>query len=72
MEEVTGILAGGPLSAYEVASRMTWSIDCDRWADFPVPQQWFATGEALSHLLHLERLGKIRRASRDGQIAFAL
>jgi glyoxylase-like metal-dependent hydrolase (beta-lactamase superfamily II) len=72
LQEVTTIVAGGPLTAYEVASRMTWSIDCERWADFPVPQQWFATGEALSHLLHLERLGRIRHTSRNGQIAFAL
>ncbi len=71
MQEVIEILAEGPLTAYQVAARMTWSIDCNRWADFPVPQQWFATGEALSHLLHLQQLGKICRSDRNNLIRFA-
>ncbi|MFB3820236.1 MAG: MBL fold metallo-hydrolase, partial [Candidatus Methylomirabilales bacterium] len=60
MQEALDILARGPRTAYQVAAEMTWSIGAASWDDFPVPQQWFATGEALSHLLHLEKLGKIR------------
>jgi glyoxylase-like metal-dependent hydrolase (beta-lactamase superfamily II) len=71
LQEVMDLVAVRPQTGYEVASRMTWSIDCDRWDEFPVPQQWFATGEALSHLLHLEGLGKIGRTTDAGVIAFS-
>ena len=40
----------GGLNAYQVASRMTWDIRADSWADFPLNQKWFATGEALAYL----------------------
>lgn len=71
MQEVTDILARGEQTAYQVASRMTWNIDCARWEDFPVPQKWFATGEALSHLLHLERTGRIQGKRREGKAFFS-
>ena len=72
MQEVTDILAGEEQTAYQVASRMTWNIDCPRWEDFPIPQKWFATGEALSHLLHLERTGRIQGKRREGKAFFSL
>ena len=72
MDEVLRILARGAQTAYQVASQMTWNIDRDRWEDFPVPQQWFATGEALSHLLHLEQIGRIRRILQEGRAVFSL
>ena len=72
MQEATDILAGGEQTAYQVASRMTWNIDCPRWEDFPIPQKWFATGEALSHLLHLERTGRIQGKRREGKAFFSL
>lgn len=72
MEEVLAILARGEQTAYQVASRMRWEIRCPRWEEFPVPQQWFATGEALAHLVHLERTGKITRDERDGTTHFSL
>ena len=58
-QEIGDILSRGAQTAYQVASRMTWDMSYARWADFPVPQQWFATGEALAHLLILLR--KIRK-----------
>ncbi len=51
--EVRGLLRRGPMSAYEMAGVMRWDMHFASWADFPVMQQWFATGEALSHLLYL-------------------
>ncbi len=71
-QEVATILARGSQTAYEVASRMTWDVSFKRWGDFPVPQQWFATGEALAHLLHLERAGKVTRCWRGETVYFAL
>jgi glyoxylase-like metal-dependent hydrolase (beta-lactamase superfamily II) len=72
MDEVLGILARGAQTAYQVASRMIWKIDCARWEDFPVPQKWFATGEALSHILHLEQMGRIGRRLQEGRAVFHL
>jgi glyoxylase-like metal-dependent hydrolase (beta-lactamase superfamily II) len=72
LAEVQAILAAGPQTAYRVASQMHWQINCRRWEDFPVPQQWFATGEALSHLFRLEASGQIRREQQDGLIRFAV
>lgn len=60
--EVQKILDDTPLTAYAVASRMTWDIR-GTWEKFPVAQKWFATGEALSHLRYLEEEGIIRRAN---------
>jgi glyoxylase-like metal-dependent hydrolase (beta-lactamase superfamily II) len=69
--EVMGILESEGQTAYQTASQMTWDIDCSRWEDFPVPQKWFATGEALAHLLYLERAGKVKRGWRDRRAYFS-
>jgi glyoxylase-like metal-dependent hydrolase (beta-lactamase superfamily II) len=59
LDEVRGILAdNGPMNAYSVASRMTWEMRYASWQEFPIPQRWFATGEALSHLDRLVALGE--------------
>jgi glyoxylase-like metal-dependent hydrolase (beta-lactamase superfamily II) len=60
-DEILSLLAEGEQSAYRVASRMTWNIRCSRWEEFPALQKWFATGEALAHLQHLERRGQAVR-----------
>lgn len=60
-EEVLAILKGGPKTAYDVASEMTWDIVCDSFDLFPISQKWFATGEAIAHLLYVEELGKVWR-----------
>lgn len=41
---------------------MTWDIRADSWADFPLNQKWFATGEALAHLEYLVEEGAVVRA----------
>ena len=62
LEEVLQILNGSaPLSAYQVAAQMTWDLIADNWEDFPLMQKWFATGEALAHICHLEAKGEISR-----------
>jgi glyoxylase-like metal-dependent hydrolase (beta-lactamase superfamily II) len=70
LAEVVEILADGPRNAFEIAARMTWDIQADRWEDFPVAQQWFATGEALSHLRYLEEEGKIARLEAGDGVRF--
>jgi glyoxylase-like metal-dependent hydrolase (beta-lactamase superfamily II) len=70
--EVVSILKKGKLNAYQVASQMTWDIDCERWADFPAPQKWFASGEALAHLQYLLGKGTVGREVKDGKAFFFL
>jgi glyoxylase-like metal-dependent hydrolase (beta-lactamase superfamily II) len=60
--EVRGLLAQGAMNAYEMASVMHWDMHFASWQDFPAMQQWFATGEALSHLKYLVGEGQ---ASED-------
>jgi len=45
---------------------------CARREAFPVPQQWFATGEAPADLLYFEQKGRIARHWRDGTVYFSL
>lgn len=56
------------LTAYDIAGRMAWSIRCRNWEEFPVTQKFFAVGEALAHLDHLERQGLLRRKWLGGQV----
>jgi len=70
--EVLSILKSGSQSAYQVASQMTWDIDCEKWEDFPIMQKWFATGEALSHLQYLQNRRRVKSEMADGHRFFAL
>lgn len=61
-EEILRILSGqAPMTAWDIAARMTWNIRCHDWSDFPTPQKWFAVGEAMAHLDHLIALGMVER-----------
>jgi len=72
LREVLSILKGDPRTAFQVASRMTWDLDCDSWEDFPRAQKWFATGEAIAHLRYLERRGLILRKDEETLTMFTL
>jgi glyoxylase-like metal-dependent hydrolase (beta-lactamase superfamily II) len=61
LKEVVSILGDDPQTAYQVASQMTWDLDCDSWEEFPRAQKWFATGEAIAHLRYLEKKDFITR-----------
>jgi len=71
LEEALTILKQGPKSAYEVASMMTWDIDCDSWEAFPPSQKYFATAEAFAHLRYLEDNGQVFREMKPGSIVFS-
>ncbi len=68
--EVLAILQRGPQSAFQVASQMNWDVPCEVWDDFPSSQKWFATGEALAHLKHLQEQGKIQREIKAHKVVF--
>ncbi|PKM90884.1 MAG: MBL fold metallo-hydrolase [Firmicutes bacterium HGW-Firmicutes-12] len=72
LEELLGILNSGPLTAYQAASKMTWSLTYTSWGDFPMIQKWFATGEAASHLEYLAQQQKVQKDTIDGKSLFSL
>lgn len=73
LEEVVEIIdSSKPKSAFDVAAEMTWDLVADRWEDFPLMQKWFATGEALAHIRHLEVKGKVKRGGDDNKQLYSL
>ena len=69
--EAISILEKESQTAYQTASKMTWDIDAKSWNDFPVMQKWFATAEAIAHLIYLENKELVQRKVRDGLIFFS-
>lgn len=72
LAEIIDILAGRSMNAYETAGRMAWDIKASGWEEFPLAQQWFATGEALAHLRFLEEEGCVERSMNGGVVYFRL
>ena len=70
LEEVLSIVNVQSKTAFQIASEMIWDIKCDSWAQFPLAQKWFATGEAISHLRHLEKSGNLITKRGGGMIRF--
>jgi hypothetical protein len=70
-DEVMDVLGKKSMNAYDIATGMTWDIDCENWQDFPIAQKWFATGEAIAHLRFLESEGKIIRNTRKKIVTFS-
>jgi len=69
LENVREALRRQPgLTAYQVAGAMRWQIRCESWETFPVTQKFFAVGEALAHLDHLQALGEAGQEERDGLV----
>jgi glyoxylase-like metal-dependent hydrolase (beta-lactamase superfamily II) len=54
-------------NAYEIAGKMSWSIRCRDWEDFPLNQKYFAVGEAMSHLDYLSRRGYVTVTEERGK-----
>jgi len=72
LDELISILGKGSQNAFEIASQMSWDILYDSWDLFPVPQKWFATGEAIAHLKYLEEKGMIRKEMPEQRIIYSL
>jgi glyoxylase-like metal-dependent hydrolase (beta-lactamase superfamily II) len=72
LEEIISILEEGEKTAFEIASQMSWDIVYDSWELFPVPQKWFATGEAIAHLKYLEEKEMISKKMPEQKIIYSL
>lgn len=73
LEEILDILReGSSKTPVEIAASMHWHLNYREWEDFPYPQKWFASGEALSHLEHLVHIGIVNRINNTGKILYGL
>ena len=70
LNEIRNIIGSRSMTPLEVASEMTWSMRGISWLQFPLPQKYFACGEAFAHLMHLYTLGELESEMRDGILFF--
>ncbi|MBS4538630.1 MBL fold metallo-hydrolase [Clostridium sp. D2Q-11] len=70
LREVTDIINKDEKTVSEVASEMHWDFKADTWDDFPNPQKWFATAEAMSHLEHLVFINKAKKREEKGKLYY--
>lgn len=71
LEEVGRIIEDWT-SVRDTASKMHWSLRQNVWTDFPDPQKWFASGEAMSHLEYLYVMGEADRRERNGILEYKM
>jgi len=70
-KETLDVLRDGEKNAYRIASLLTWDIDCASWSAFPPVQKWFAVGETIAHLTHLEHMGRVQKNCQKGYIYYS-
>lgn len=71
-DEALEAIRKGAGTVYEIASKMTWNVDCDSWDTFPVVQSFFATSETFAHLKFLEENGSIVGSTRAGNVFYEI
>ncbi len=72
--EILAALRGSskPLSAYQVAARISWNINKPYWVQYPVSQKWFATGETVAHLCYLRNKGEVKMIAGEHKVEWML
>lgn len=59
-DEICAVIEQNPgLNAYEIASKLTWSLHGATWQTAPKQQKWFAVGETDAHLDYLVAEGRL-------------
>ncbi len=72
LQEIKEILKNKKMTVRDVAANMHWDLSYDKWEDFPNPQKWFASGEAMSHLEHLYYESEIGRFEENGILYYKM
>ena len=70
--EILSILQEKERDIYEIAMMMTWKTESESWDSMPPTQQYFAAGEAFSHLIYLEGERKVSKKIKDGKALYFL
>ena len=74
LDEVLQILKKSPvpMTPRHVAAQMHWTVRQNHFDAFPSPQKWFASAEAMAHLVHLTHRGLADMQMIDGVSYFNL
>jgi glyoxylase-like metal-dependent hydrolase (beta-lactamase superfamily II) len=72
LNEVILTLEDGEKTAFQIASKLSWDIKYDDWDDFPISQKYFAVGETIAHIKHLEFNGSIKCLTRENRYYYTL
>ncbi|HHV27880.1 MBL fold metallo-hydrolase [Anaerosalibacter bizertensis] len=72
LDEVREIIKDKKMTVRDTAANMHWDLRCSSWEEFPNPQKWFASGEAMSHLEHLYSIGEAERTNENGILYYKL
>jgi len=72
LNEVLVALGDGAKDVLQIAPHIKWDITAKTWEEFPPPQKWFAFGETMAHVRHLEANGKVQRKSQNGTIKYVM
>ena len=70
LDEVMDIVGDHRVNTVDVTRRMQWSLTIRDWEEYPPAQKLFSAGEALAHLYHLARNGRLRMMEEDGMVLF--
>ncbi|MFC1992336.1 MBL fold metallo-hydrolase [Chloroflexota bacterium] len=68
--EILVALKDGEKTAFQIAPYVTWDVNYGSWELFPPQQKWFAVGETIAHLEHLEDDGAIQRKTKGQKTVF--
>ncbi|WP_182188234.1 MBL fold metallo-hydrolase [Pectinatus frisingensis] len=71
LNSILAILGKSKMNGVEVASKMQWDLRGQTWGNFNIIHKLFATGEALSHLVHLVCLGVLKEELYDGIVYYS-
>lgn len=72
LNEVMEIIKEQKKTVRDTAASMHWELKYNDWEEFPSPQKWFASGEAMSHLEHLVFIGKAERTEKKDVLYYKL
>ncbi|MCX8175647.1 MAG: MBL fold metallo-hydrolase [Candidatus Bathyarchaeota archaeon] len=70
--EIVEKLKEKDLTAYEIASKITWNVKYPSWDKYPIMQKYFAFAETMSHLQFLKEKGVVEEVNRGGVIYYRL
>jgi len=72
LNEVLVALGDGEKNILQIAPHINWDITAKTWEEFPAQQKWFAFGETMAHVQHLEYKGRVRSKNHNGMIKYSL
>lgn len=70
--EIVERLKKRDLTAYQIASTITWNVKYPSWDKYPLMQKYFAFAETMSHLQFLKDNGVVKEVNRGKVIYYHL